>query len=157
MIRSLLPCNIILWVCDFLLPWKSSPDDDSVIICLFIVGASVPSPLMAVGDSDFRSSWGFVCFVHFLCRLVYRFSVISFSSCLFCHLVFFFFFHFLGLLSHHFCFCLLGRLLGCIFGRGLVISSVFFVFLYFLLFFFVLSFLLAILSLFLFSFVLSFS
>ena len=40
--------------------------------------------------SDFHSSWGFVCFVRFLCCLIYHFSVISFpiflsllSSCLF--------------------------------------------------------------------------
>ena len=125
-------------------------------VCSLLV-AFVPSSYMSVGDSDVHSSWGFVCFFcRFLCRFVCRFlgrfvclflgrffclSVASFfSSCLVCRLVFSFFYYFLGLLSRRFCCHLLGRL----FGRILIVSSVSFVFLCFSSFsFFILSSLLA--------------
>ena len=135
-------------MCDLLSPSsESSRDDDSVIICLFIVGASVPSPLMAVGTVIFiRLGDSSALFASFVASSIISRSFLFLSSFLFCRLVFSFFFRFLGLLSRRFCFRLLGRL----FGRILVVSSVFFVFLYFLLFFILLS-LLATLFLFLLS------
>ena len=56
-------------------------------------------------------------FASFVASSVISRSLLILSSCLFCRLVFFFFFHFLGLFSRRFYFRLLGHLLGCIFDR----------------------------------------
>ena len=86
-------------MCIFLSPWSESPRDDNYVICLFNVGASVPSPLVAAGDSDFvrlGDSSAFACLVSLLGRIfsrvfsclvcLFRFSLFSSFTSSFCHL-----------------------------------------------------------------------